>query len=86
MNQKCPKIESCPLFNNQLLKRQESADTYKNLYCNKENRFRECKRYIVSNKVGKCAPYVLPNSFSTADELIARMIKDGIISKSALDN
>ena len=79
MTKVCPKIENCLLFNNKLLKRQESADTYKNLYCNTENRYFDCKRFIVSDRVGKCAPYVLPNSFSSVDELIARMEKDNLI-------
>ena len=76
----CPKVEKCPLFNDKLLKRKESGDTYRRLFCNNEKKYFECKRFIISNKVGKCAPYVLPNSFSTTEELLERMRKDGIIS------
>ena len=80
MNNICPKIATCPLFNDTLLKRKESAKTYRSLFCNNSKKYFECKRYIISNEVGKCAPYVLPNSFSTTEELLERMRKDGIVS------
>jgi hypothetical protein len=76
----CPLLEKCPLFNNQLLKRQESAETYKKLYCLKAAKFSDCKRFIVSSQVGRCADYVLPNSFDSVESLIDRMRKDKIIS------
>lgn len=43
----CPKTPKCPLFNDGLLKRQESAETYKNLYCRSTTKYKECKRYMV---------------------------------------
>lgn len=75
-NISCSKLGKCPLFNNHLLKRQESAETYKKLYCLNADRFRSCKRYIISDKVGLCAPYVLPNSFDTVEYLLEKMKKD----------
>jgi hypothetical protein len=75
----CPKTPKCPLFNDGLLKRQDSAETYKKLYCKSETKFKECKRYIVSEQVGKCPPFVLPNSSYTIDEIIERMKREQLI-------
>ena len=74
----CPKTPKCPLFNHGLLKRQESADTYKKLYCNDPAKYKECKRYIVSEKIGKCPPFVLPNSSLSIDEILERIKREGL--------
>ncbi|MFA6401191.1 MAG: hypothetical protein WCX31_06140 [Salinivirgaceae bacterium] len=75
----CPKAPKCPLFNDGLLQRQESADIYKKMFCKSDTRFKECKRYLVSEKAGKCPPYVLPNSALTIDDVLTRMKKEGMI-------
>jgi len=79
MNEICPKTPKCPLFNNGLLKRQQSAETYKKMYCNVPSNFANCKRYIIAEKAGKCPDYVLPNSSYTIDEILERMTKEGVI-------
>jgi hypothetical protein len=75
----CPKTPKCPLFNDGLLKRQESADTYKKLYCNSTDKYRECKRFIIAEKAGKCPPFVLPNSSLSVDEILERMKNEGLL-------
>lgn len=75
----CPKTPKCPLFNDNLLQRKESAETYKNLYCRSNSKYMECKRYIVSEKVGRCADFIMPNSSYTVEELIERMKKEGLL-------
>lgn len=75
----CPYLKTCPLFNGKLLKRESSARTYKNLYCNSTGRYKECKRYIVAQKAGKSADFVMPNSSYTVEEIIEKMRKDGLI-------
>jgi hypothetical protein len=75
----CPKTANCALFNNNLLKREESAETFKNLYCKSSTNHKNCKRYIVSEKVGKCADFVMPNSSYTVDEIIGKMKEKGLI-------
>lgn len=74
MLQFCTKIEKCPLFNDKILMRPESANTYKSLYCKdtKQN-WRNCKRYIVSEKAGWCPDFVRPNSMLSIAEIIERM-------------
>ena len=79
MEEICPKTPKCPLFNDGLLKRQESAENYKSLYCRSESKYRECKRFIVSEQVGKCADFVMPNSFLSVDEIIVKMKGAGLI-------
>jgi hypothetical protein len=76
----CPKTPKCPLFNDGLLKRQESAETYKNMYCRSEQRYRECKRFIISEKTGVCPPFILPNSSYSIEEIMDRMKKEGMIN------
>lgn len=78
MSNLCPKTPKCSLFNDNLLRRKESAETYKNMYCRKN--YTDCKRYIVSEKVGKCADFVMPNSSYSVDEIVDRMKKEGLIN------
>lgn len=75
----CPKSPKCALFNNNLLKRPESADIYRRNFCNDANRFKECKRYLVSEKFGKCANFVMPNSTMDLEDIRAKMVKEGLL-------
>ena len=79
MNNFCPKTPNCALFNDNLLKRAESAEIFKNLYCKSSTKHKECKRYIVSEKVGKCADFVMPNSSYSIDEIVEKMKEKGLI-------
>ncbi|MDX9848053.1 MAG: hypothetical protein RBT74_13805 [Tenuifilaceae bacterium] len=74
----CPKVEKCPLFNGILLKRSSSEDVYKHLFCNAgKEKWSTCKRYQVSEKVGKCADWILPNSTLTLEQIIQKMKEKG---------
>lgn len=75
----CPKTVKCPLFNNNLLKRKESEETYKSLYCKTADRYKECRRFKVSNQFGKYPDFVMPNSTITDNEIIEKMKKKGLI-------
>lgn len=79
MSDFCPKIAKCPLFNGFLLKRAESEEVYKNLFCRDTNRYKDCKRYMVAETVGKCADFVMPNSSLTIDQIIERMKNEGLL-------
>lgn len=79
MNNECPKTSTCPLFKDNLLKRPESAEVYKNLYCRNPEKYKECKRYQVSERIGKCADFVMPNSALTVDEIIKKMKEKALI-------
>jgi len=80
MEMNCPKTEKCPLFNGNLLKRSESEITYKKLYCSAgESKWKQCKRFMVSESTGKCPDFVMPNSTYTLEEIIARMKKEKML-------
>lgn len=75
----CPKTPKCPIFNG-ILRGSEYSETYRNLYCKAgiEGRMK-CRRFQVSEKVGKCPPGVLPNSSKTVDQIIEEMRAAGEI-------
>jgi ssDNA-binding Zn-finger/Zn-ribbon topoisomerase 1 len=75
MKNTCPKSEKCPIFIGGVLKRKESEQVYRNLYCNAgEKVFTKCKRFIISEKIGKDAPInILPNCTKDVDEIIKIM-------------
>jgi hypothetical protein len=74
MENTCPKVEKCPIFVNNVLTIENAVVAYKSLYCQAgEPKFKTCKRFIVSNKVGSCPPDVLPNCSRTIDEIIERV-------------
>lgn len=79
MKEICPKTPKCPLFNDNLLLIKKSSDVYKALYCNSEEKFKQCKRYIVSEEVGKCADFVMPNSTYSLEEIIEKMKEQDLI-------
>lgn len=79
MNDLCPKTNTCPLFNDNLLKRAESAESYKNIYCRDPKKHKECKRFMISEKVGKCADFVMPNSMFSIEQIQERMKNEGLI-------
>lgn len=83
MNQEfCPKVDKCPLFNGTLLKRSGSEESYKNLYCKAgTNKWSACKRYQISEKVGKSADWILPNCSLSLDEIVAKMNAKGELVK-----
>ena len=74
----CPRTPGCALFNDNLLKRKESAEVYKELYCRAgESKYITCKRYMVSEKVKICPDNVMPNSSMTVNEIIEQMKNTG---------
>ena len=70
----CPRTPGCALFNDNLLKRVESAETYKNLYCKgDEAKYSKCKRFLVAEIANKCPDSVMPNSSLSVEEIIEQM-------------
>ncbi|MBN2486797.1 MAG: hypothetical protein JXB34_12555 [Bacteroidales bacterium] len=77
--QECPNTPKCPIFSG-ILQGSQYTETYKSLFClaGEEGR-NKCRRYQVSQKVGKCPANVLPNSSKSVDEIIAEMKAKGEI-------
>lgn len=75
----CPKYQKCPIFNNKLLKRKQSEEVYKNLYCKMPGKggWERCKRYLVAEKMGRVPDWVMPNSTYSVEEIIERMNNEG---------
>jgi len=74
----CPKVAKCPLFNGTLLKVPGADESYKNLYCKQgKEKWTTCKRYMTSEKVGKCADWILPNCSLTLEQIVQKMKEKG---------
>lgn len=71
----CPKFVKCPIYQKNVFKNEAAGESYRNLYCNAgESKFTSCKRYLVSEKMGRPAPdFIMPNSSLAIDEIIAKM-------------
>ena len=71
----CPKYRNCRLFNGHLLKRKQSEEAYKNLYCQNytEKNWEQCKRYQVSERIGETPDWVMPNSGYSIDEIVQKL-------------
>lgn len=68
----CFKRETCKLFSKNLLKRKQSEEVYKSLYCNTANNWKNCKRYLVSKEIGTCPDFVMPNSSYAVEDIISK--------------
>ncbi|MGE0090093.1 MAG: hypothetical protein AB7S50_11555 [Bacteroidales bacterium] len=74
----CPKVRTCPLFNGTLLKVPGAEDSYKNLFCKAgKQQWATCKRYMTSEKVGKCSDWILPNCSMSLDQIVQKMKEKG---------
>ena len=80
MKIQCPRIPKCHLFNHNIQIDNERLENYKEVYCNAgEAFFKQCKRYLVSESVMKCADFVVPDSPESVDDLIERMVDEGVL-------
>jgi len=75
----CSKTPTCALFKGTLLKRKESAETYKQLFCKTVERHKPCKRYMISDDLGECPDFVMPNSTMSVEEIKAKMKREGLL-------
>ncbi len=70
----CPKICSCPLFNEKLQVGEDSKIIYKKCYClDEETRWKSCKRFVVAEHMGFCPDYVMPNSLLSFEQIFTRI-------------
>ena len=68
---KCPKLEKCPIFINNVLHNELLGQTYRNLYCETSDAmYKTCKRFIFAEKYGKSpSVHILPNSSLSVEEI-----------------
>jgi hypothetical protein len=74
MNRFCPKKNGCPLFNDRIFIRKSYGEVYKKLYCTAgKERWTQCRRYQVIEKLGQCADFIMPNSRASFEEIEAKL-------------
>ena len=82
MNEKiCSKYKKCPIFQGSSDATLVAEGVYQQLYCKAgSEKYTTCKRYLVSEAVKKPVPLdVMPNSFSTVQEIIDMMQIKGLL-------
>jgi hypothetical protein len=66
----CPSVSQCPIFNGILKDKVITTKSFKQQYCEAgEGKFKYCKRYLTKQKFGKCPPDLLPNSSMTIEQI-----------------
>ncbi len=70
----CPKMTKCPIYLENIFSDELVEQTYKNLYCLKDEAvYRTCKRFIVAELVKKPVPKnILPNSFLSVEDIMLK--------------
>ena len=71
--EKCPKLETCPIFQKGILFSEQTGQSYRNLYCLKREKYPVCKRYLVSESGYKVPESIMPNSSLSVEEIIKRI-------------
>jgi len=71
----CPKFAKCPIYQKDVFINEKAGTTYKNLFCTAgELKYKSCKRFIISEKMGRPAPdNIMPNSSMSIDDIISKM-------------
>lgn len=68
----CPNYEKCPIYNGILKDKLATGNAYKQIYCQKADKYKTCKRYLVKEATGSCPENMLPNDTQSVEELIQR--------------
>ncbi len=80
-SKKCPLLEECPIFQQNIFMNKKKGQTYKAAYCMAgEKNYRSCKRYRAVEISGKAIPEnIFPDSSLSIDEiiLISRTVSNG---------
>ncbi|MBO7143135.1 MAG: hypothetical protein J6V76_08520 [Bacteroidales bacterium] len=73
-NRICEKFAKCPIFQKGVLFNELTGETYKNLYCLRADKFKNCKRYQASAECSCSIPdTIMPNSSLSVEEIIKRV-------------
>ena len=66
----CERAGKCPVYTKIVEKNPHLLRTYKELYCEKEDGMKKCRRYQIFNVFNKCPDCVLPNSYISDAEVL----------------
>nr|WP_319400241.1 hypothetical protein [uncultured Carboxylicivirga sp.] len=70
MNNNCPSVEKCPIFNGVLKDRMMTTKSYQKLYCTGgEEKYTTCKRFATKQRFGVCPPDLLPNAALSLEQI-----------------
>jgi hypothetical protein len=71
MEKKCPNINGCRLVKTDVVAPDpEVKAAYMIAYCQREETWRRCKRYITKRSLWICPDFVLPDTEMTEDEIV----------------
>jgi hypothetical protein len=71
MEKKCPNINGCRLVKTDVVVPDSDVKAaYMTAYCQREETWRKCKRYITKRSLWICPDFVLPDTDMTEDEII----------------
>jgi hypothetical protein len=74
MGKSCASIERYPIYSGILKDRAFTTAAYKRQFCEAgEEGWRQCKRFQVKERTGRCPPDLLPNSTQSVEQIIATM-------------
>ena len=73
MGKKCKYFEKCPIYSGVLIGKESKANNYKKVYCETDEGWNNCKRFIVKEQTGRCPFDLLPNSFKEIEDIIKEM-------------
>lgn len=69
----CPNAQGCRLVNTRVVEPDDAKrEAYLSTYCNTEEAWKKCVRYITKKALWICPDYVLPDSDMTEEEIIER--------------
>jgi len=73
MSKLCPNYNGCRLVQTDFVaSNSERKAEYISDYCQKEESWKQCKRYITKKSLWICPDFVLPDSEITEDEIIEK--------------
>ena len=67
-----------------ILKRKDSKEIYRKMYCTNPKKWSSCKRYQVELKLGYCPDFVLPNSGYSIEAIVERAENQNILNGSSI--
>lgn len=77
MKNQCTLCSQCELFKGQISLSEDVRIMYNYHYClSKNNRWKECKRYIFKNLNNHCPDFVMPNSLLSIDQIWQKLQRE----------
>ena len=70
----CPKTDTCPLFQGEMLASKKAQEIYMRIYCTAGEKGRNrCRRFVMVKEGYKPAPDIMPNDERDIQQIIDEM-------------